>query len=503
MTERTQEKDARQEREPFLEACVRYMDSDPVCFDVPAHKMGGIVTDLVDYSGKQVFKADFNAPIGLDNLYHPRGVIKEAEDLAAEAFQADKALFSVNGTTGGILTIMLSILRPKDKIILPRNVHKSVINGLILSGATPVFVSPDCDPNTGISNGVAYETYLRAMEENYDAKAVFVLNPTYFGIVSDLKRIVEAAHAKDMVVMCDEAHGSHFAFSNKMPISAMEAGADITTMSVHKTGGSLTQSSLILCTKGRIDISRVERAFAMLSSTSPNHILLASLDAARKYLYFHGREKIEENIELANYARKEISKIPGLSVLDSSYCDRSARFNMDLTKLVIEVSGLGITGFEVRDILKRDYNIQLELAEISEVLAIVGLGSTKEDINRLVYALSDLSKKRYSSGINIDLPHFNYEYPNLVVRPREAYNAPCKIVPLEDALGEISAESIMIYPPGIPICIPGEMVTKNALELVEFYLKNGGVLLSDSSEGYIKVIDQQRWYKSSDIDIDL
>lgn len=488
-----------QNREPFLEACINYLNSNPIPFDVPGHKMGGYTTDLVKYAGEQVFKADFNAPLGLDNLYHPKGVILEAEELAADAFHAERAIFSVNGTTGGILTVLNAVLRAKDKIILPRNVHKSVINGLIMSGAYPIFVKPDIDAQTGIANGVKLETYIKAMDENPDAKAIFVINPTYFGITSSLKRIVEEAHKRDIIVICDEAHGAHFVFNDKMPISAMDANADIAVLSVHKTALSLTQTSLILIKSKLIDVSRVEKVFAMLSSTSPNHILLASLDAARKTLYFKGQELIDKTIELANYARNELNKIDGIYVFNKEYCNSDSRFDFDQTKLVINIAKLGITGFEVLKELRKIFNIQLELAEVSEVLAIVGIGSKKQQIDTLIEGFKYLSKKYFNEKSKLTIPHFDYEYPILMTRPREAFNAPSKIVPITDALGEISAESIMIYPPGIPIAIPGELISKNALDLVEFYLENGGVLLSDSPEGYIKVIDQSKWYKGMDI----
>lgn len=496
------DRDKRQQREPFLEACLAYIDSKPTPFDVPGHKMGRMTTDLVKLTGPEVFVADFNAPIGLDNLYHAQGVIKQAQDLAAEAFKADRAIFSVNGTTGGILTMLNAVLRAKDKIILPRNCHKSVINGLIISGAYPIFVAPDIDKETGIANGVPTETYVKAMDENPDAKAVFVINPTYFGIASDLKTICQEAHKRGMVVICDEAHGAHFAFSEKMPLAAMEAGADITTLSVHKTAGSLTQTSLILAKGNRIDFTRVQKVFSMLSSTSPNHILLASLDAARKFLYFQGEAYIDRSVDLANQARAEINKIPGLSVFGAEYCKGPGRFDMDPSKVVINTTGLGVSGFDILHEIRSRFNIQLELAEVSEVLAVFGIGTQQEDADKLVMAFKELSKTHYKPGNKYIVPNLHYAYPTMIVRPREAFNAPTKIVPINDSLGEISAESIMIYPPGIPIAIPGELITKDALDLIDFYAAHGGVLLSDSPEGYIKVIDQSVWYKGSDMDYD-
>lgn len=492
------ELDKLEEREPFLEACLKYMNSNPTPFDVPGHKMGRLTNDLVKFAGKDIFRADFNAPIGLDNLYHPTGVIKEAEELAALAFHADQAIFSVNGSTGGILTGLNALLRAKDKIILPRNVHKSVINGIIMSGAVPIFVKPDIDKDTGIANGVSLDVYKKAILENPDAKMVFVINPTYFGVASNLVEIVKFAHEHQMLVMTDEAHGAHFVFHPKMPISGMDANADISILSIHKTAGSLTQTSLILLKEGRVDVSRVKKVFAMLSSTSPNHILLASLDTARKMLYFNGEKLVQHALDLANYAREEINKLPGIFIFDKSYCNLPGRFDCDETKLVINISRLGLNGFDVIKLIRAKFNIQLELAEVSEVLAVVGIGSTTEDINRLIEAMTYLSKTYYKEDFVVSIPHFDYKYPELLVRPRDAFNAPTKIVPFNDAIGEISADSIMIYPPGIPIAIPGEEITKDAIDLVEFYSEHGGVLLSDSPDGFIKVIDQMNWYKDID-----
>ena len=492
----------RQEHTPLLDAIKKYVESEPVPFDVPGHKMGSLKTELSDYAGEMLYRLDINAPIGLDNLYHPNGVIKEAEDLFAEAFGADEAIFSVNGTTGGIMTMIVGIIDAKDKIILPRNVHKSVINALILSGGIPIFVAPDVDQDTGIANGVPTENYVKAMDENPDTKAIFVINPTYFGITSDLKAICEEAHKRGIIVIVDEAHGAHLHFNDSMPLSAMEAGADISSLSVHKTGGSLTQSSVILVKKDRVNFSRIQRVFAMFSSTSPNHLLLASLDVARKKLVFEGKELLDKELELAKYAREKINNIRGYSCIDKSYCDRPGRFDFDLTKDVINVSEVGLSGFDVYKTIRKESNIQLELGEVSEVLAIISLGTTKEHVDKLIAALKRISDEYYDSTDVHKVPHFKYEYPELVVRPREAFHAPSKIVALEDAVGEISAESLMVYPPGIPIAIPGEIITKDALDLVEFYEKSGGVLLSDSPDGYIKVIDQEKWYLRSEINYD-
>ena len=492
----------KQNNTPFFSEMKKYIESDPTCFDVPGHKMGNFDNDLEEYAGKTLYKLDVNAPIGLDNLYHPHGVIKEAEDLLADLYNVDEALFSINGTTGGIMTMIIGTIDAKEKIILPRNVHKSIINSLILSGAYPIFVMPDTDPETGIANGVKIDNYIKAMDENPDAKAVFVINPTYFGVTSNIKKLAKEAHERNMIVIADEAHGSHLYFHEDLPLGAMAAGADISSVSLHKTFGSLTQSSAILINKQRINVSRIKKVYAMLSSTSPNHILLASIDVARKRMALDGHKLLSNTLDLARKTRERINKILGFHCLDKSYLDGNGRFDIDETKLVINTSEVGLSGFEIFKLMREVENVQMELGEISELLAIFTIGTTQKDADRLVEGLQKISDKYYDITDIKTIPHFSYSFPELIVRPREAFHAPSKVISLDDAVGEISAESIMIYPPGIPLAIPGEIITQNAIDLLHFYEKEGGVVLSDSPDGYIKVLDQDKWYLGSELDYD-
>lgn len=492
----------KQNNTPFFSEMKKYIESDPTCFDVPGHKMGNFDNNLEEYAGKTLYKLDVNAPIGLDNLYHPHGVIKEAEDLLADLYNVDEALFSINGTTGGIMTMIIGTIDAKEKIILPRNVHKSIINSLILSGAYPIFVMPDTDPETGIANGVKIDNYIKAMDENPDAKAVFVINPTYFGVTSNIKKLAKEAHERNMIVIADEAHGSHLYFHEDLPLGAMAAGADISSVSLHKTFGSLTQSSAILINKERINVSRIKKVYAMLSSTSPNHILLASIDVARKRMALDGHKLLSNTLDLARKTRERINKIRGFHCLDKSYLDGNGRFDIDETKLVINTSEVGLSGFEIFKLMREVENVQMELGEISELLAIFTIGTTQKDADRLVEGLQKISDKYYDITDIKTIPHFSYSFPELIVRPREAFHAPSKVISLDDAVGEISAESIMIYPPGIPLAIPGESITQNAIDLLHFYEKEGGVVLSDSPDGYIKVLDQDKWYLGSELDYD-
>lgn len=490
------EKSARldQSQTPYLDSYVAYLKSNPTCFDVPGHKMGHFKTDLDRKLSSAFSEYDVNAPYGLDNLAYPKGVIKQAEALMAEAMHADYCLFSVNGTSGGILAMFNGCLCDGDKVILPRNCHKSVINSLILSGAVPVFVTPEIDERLGVACSVRKEDYIRAMDENPTAKAVFVINPTYFGVTCDLKAIVREAHKRNMIVMADEAHGSNFYFSDELPVSAMDAAADIAAVSFHKNSGSLTQSSCLLVKGNRVNLIDVKKSMMMLTSTSPNAILLCSLDAARKEMFFRGKEVIHGNIEMAKRAREAINAIPGLYCYGEEYIDKSqGRFNIDKTKLVIEVTGLGRYGYEVYKDLRAIYNIQVELGEVNVILILLGPGTRNEDIDYLISSLKDYSKRNYGIHARRRFPHRDFHYPKMACYPRDGFDAPYKTINLKDSIGEISAETVMAYPPGIPLILPGEVFDKTILDMIEFYHKEGGEILKDTTIGKIKVIDREKW----------
>jgi len=485
----------RQQATPFFTKLKEYGLSDTTSFDVPGHKLGKVKNDLQDFIGQNTYLLDSNAPIGLDHLSRPTGVIKEAEALMADACHADKAYFLTNGTTIGIIAMIMSACSANDKIILPRNVHKSVINALILSGAMPVFVKPDIDANLGIANGVSYESVLEAITENPDAKAIFLINPTYFGVCSNIEKITTLAHENNILVLVDEAHGAQFYFSERLPLTAMEVGADISATSIHKTAGSFTQSSVLLTKGKRIDSTRLRSTLNMLQSTSPSSLLLASLDVSRKTMYFEGPKRIDTLLNLASKARENLKTIPGIKIMDKDYILSRDGFDFDETKIVVKVSELGLSGFEVYQKLRKKYNIQLELAESHIVLAVLSIGSTKDDLDNLYLALKDLSKKYYKIRNRLPKIKFDYQFPETYTRPRDAYHAPKLKVPLEEAYDEVSAEMIMIYPPGIPMIIPGEIITQEVIDDINFYIKKGSIIHSELDNGQIKIIDKENWVK--------
>ncbi len=481
---------------PFFTRLKEYAERGITPFDVPGHKLGRINNDLTDYIGHKIYTLDANAPRGLDTLSRPNGVIKEAQELMADAYNADKAYFMINGTSGAIIAMIMASVKANEKIILPRNVHKSIISALIFSGAVPVFVKPDIDHNLGIANGMSYDAFVEALEENPDAKAVLIINPTYFGIVSDIVRITKKAHEYGLIVMTDEAHGAQFYFSDELPISAMEAGCDLSALSVHKTTSSLTQSSVLLLKGDRVDEKRLQSTINLIQSTSPSSILMASLDVSRKEMVLEGKEGISNALKLRKKYLKKLKEIPKIEILDIDYAKKRGFPAFDPTKLVIKVSNLGITGFQAYRMLFDKYNIQLELAETYLVLAIITKSTTEKDFINLINALKEISNK-YKDNESLDKIRFRYSFPNTFVRPRVAYHAPFKMIKLEDAENEISAESIMIYPPGIPMLIPGEYITRDFIEDMLFYEENGSIILSETS-GYIKVVDKEKWVKGED-----
>lgn len=485
---------------PYFSALKDYADRDIDPLDVPGHKRGRIKNELTEALGDSVYIYDANAPKGLDNLSRPQGVIKEAQILMADAFKADKAYFLLNGTTQGIITMILTVVRAHEKIILPRNTHKSIISALILSGAVPVFLPTVIDEELGISNGFTIKSLLKAIDENPDAKAVFVINTTYFGACTDLKSVVTVAHDNNMLVLVDEAHGGHLSFNDKLPIGAMEAGADMSAVSIHKTLGSLTQTSVLLAKGPRVDYNRIRVVINILQSTSPSSIFLASLDVARKQIYFNGKKELDNVLELSQYAKEEINKIDGVKLLDKAYFQAKGTFDYDETKLLISIADLGKPGYWFYNVLKDRFDIQIELGETYVILAILAIGTVKRDIDRLVEALKILSSELYDGNKKVPYPKFRYNFPVMQVRPRVAFHAPKKFVHIDDAIGEICGESIMIYPPGIPLVIPGEIIDSNVVDMFNFYLENGFSILTEQEDETVKIVDQENWNKEYDED---
>ena len=459
-----------QSRAPIHEALEKFRKKRVVPFDVPGHKRGRGNKELKDFLGETCVGIDVNSMKPLDNLCHPVSVIKEAEQLAAEAFGAAHAFLMVGGTTSAVQSMVLAVCKRGDKIILPRNVHRSVINAMVLCGAVPVYVNPDVDQKLGIALGMKVSQVEEAIKENPDAVAIFVNNPTYYGICSDIRSIVKLAHDNDMYVLADEAHGTHFYFGDNLPIDAISAGADMAAVSMHKSGGSLTQSSILLIGK-EMHEGYVRQIINLTQTTSASYLLLSSLDISRRNLALRGKEIFAQVMDLAEYARKEISNIGGYYAYSSDMINHDSIYDFDKTKLSIYTLDIGLAGIEVYDKLRDEYDIQIEFGDMGNILAYLSIGDRRQDIERLASSLAEI-KRLNSRGKEGLMPH-EYISPELAVSPQAAFYADKEQLNLQETSGRICSEFLMCYPPGIPILAPGEMITDRILDYI-IYAKEKG-----------------------------
>ena len=454
-------------------------------FDVPGHKRGRGNPELVELLGEKCVSLDVNSMKPLDNLGHPVSVIRRAEELTADAFGAAHAFLMVNGTTSSVQSMILSVCKAGDKIILPRNIHKSVINALVLCGAVPVYVEAKVNPRIGIALGVEVEEMRRVMDANPDAKAVFINNPTYYGICSNLKKITEMAHERGMKVLVDEAHGTHLYFGENLPVSGMAAGADLAAVSMHKSGGSLTQSSILLCGPD-MDAGYVRQIINLTQTTSASYLLLSSLDISRRNLALRGKESFAKVVRMAEYARNEINEIGGYYAYGKDLVDGDSVYDYDVTKLSVYTQGIGLTGIEVYDILRDEYDIQIEFGDIGNILAYISIGDRIQDIERLVGALEDIGRSYEKDSSTLYCGDFIQ--PEVVCTPQEAFYADKRQIPIRETAGAICAELVMCYPPGIPILTPGERITGEIIEYI-LYAKEKGCSLQGTQDPSVQLLN--------------
>ncbi|MGB8687484.1 MAG: aminotransferase class I/II-fold pyridoxal phosphate-dependent enzyme [Microcoleus sp.] len=505
-----------QTKTPLLDALRDRTNQPHSPFYAPGHKGGqGISQLLVDLLGAQVFRSDLPELPELDNLFNPEGVIAEAQNLAAEAFGAEHTRFLANGSTCGIIAAIVATCGPGDKIILPRNIHSSAISGLILSGAIPIFVNPEYNQDWDIANCITPESAAAALKQHPDAKAVMVVYPTYHGVCGDLRAIAKITHEYNIPLLVDEAHGAHFNFHPNLPEPALSAGADLTVQSIHKTLGAMTQASMLHVKGSRVDIQKLNRALQLVQSTSPSYILLASLDAARQQIALHGEPLMTQTLLLAEKARSGISQIPGLSVLEPLNTPGFA--DLDQTRLTVKVSDLGITGFAADEILHSQFGVTAELPMPQHLTFIISLGNTESDIENLVKGFQNLTlcgtgilpvlekggleahptRKFTLCGTGI-LPvlengaRSQLGFPPPPLSPRDAFFSPTETVAADKAVDRLSAELICPYPPGIPVLMPGEVITSKALEYLQQIQAAGGKITgcSDPNIQTLKVVRQ-------------
>jgi arginine decarboxylase len=467
---------------PLVDALKKCSEEAHVPFYTPGHKRGqGSPIELTQFLGSSVFRADLPELPALDNLFAPQGVIQDAQILAAQTFGAEQTWFLVNGSTCGIMAAILATCDPGDKIILPRNVHQSAIAALILSGAVPIFIQPEYDPSLDLAHSITPAAVAAALKQHPDAKAVLMVYPTYFGVCGDIVTIADLTHQYNMPLLVDEAHGAHFAFHPDLPISALQAGADLTVQSTHKTLSAMTQASMLHVQGDLIDRHRVSQSLQLVQSTSPSYVLLASLDAAREQMATQGQEMMEQTLRLADQARSRLQSLPGLSTLQPEHAITPGFFALDRTRLTVTVSELGIDGFTADEILQ-NLGVMAELPSLQHVTFIVSLGNTEADLDRLVDAwktLATTQKPGHAKAGSRKLlnPSLTYQGDgSQALSPRDAFFARTETIAAAEACDRVSAELVCPYPPGIPVLMPGEQITHDALTYLQDVLKSGGFI---------------------------
>ena len=471
MTPEPKRRPLKQERAPLYEAVVSYVRKHKVSFHTPGHKHGqAIPAAFRHFVGETVFDMDLTLLAEVDSLHEPQTVIRDAQQLAAEAYGADASFFLVNGSTVGNQTMILSTCQPGDLVLIPRNAHQSVLAGVLLAGCEPIFMKPEINKDLGLYTNVTVGTVEAALKRWPKVKAVLITSPTYHGIAADTARLAELVHEHGIPLLIDEAHGPHLKFHDELPLSAMEAGADMAVQSTHKILAGMTQSSLLHAKAGRIDLGRVRKVLKLLTTTSPSYILMSSIDMARRQMAMDGVKLIGRALKLARKAREEVNKIEGFRCFGRESMGSGGVYDLDETKLTIAVHGMNATGYEVAHRLNKGHGIQVEYADLFSVFLIVSFGNTELEINRLIRALRSISLwakarrvKKRRKPVRWELPGFS---ARPAVNPRYAFFAPKETVALEKAVGRVSAETISPYPPGIPLVVPGERLDMEAVRAI-------------------------------------
>ena len=470
---------------PLLEAIANYLNIDHAAFYMPGHKRGaGIDLEFEQVLGKNLFRLD------LPELPNLEESISEAEKLAADGFGSDRTWFLVNGSTSGIAAMMLAVVGIGDKILIGRNCHKAAIAGLVLCGATPIYLETDYDSEFDLDCGVSPSTLQTALENHPDVKAVMLVSPNYFGLCGELEKLVAIAHSFNIPILIDGAHGGHLRFHPDLPMDALTAGADVVVHSIHKMGSSLTQTAMLHIQGTRVNSDRLNQAVQMLQTTSPNILLLTSLDVARRQMVVHGQELLERTINLSNWGRSQINQIPNLHCIENIP-------NLDPTRLTVMVNKLGKTGFDVDEIFYNSLNVIAEMPTLSQLVFVVSIGNTSADMDKLIHAFRNLLDQFAKEIVLSPLKTFKtLAIPKICQRltssltPREAFFSSSIAIPLKNSAGCIATELISPYPPGIPLICPGEEITKEMINFLQLIKNSGGVIngLSDRTMTTIKVV---------------
>lgn len=484
---------------PYLEAVAAYGMRGSTRFHVPGHKGGGGADPgLRSALGANALLLDVPQDIEGIDLGPAPTPYERAERLAAEAYGAERCWFLTNGATQGNHALCLALAGPGRRVLVQRNSHASLIDGLVLSGGLPRFVAPEYDPELGIAHGVTPQSLSHALAGG-DCDAVFIVSPTYHGMAADIARCAEVAHAAGVPLVVDCAWGAHFGFHAALPDSPLMLGADVMLASTHKTVGSLTQSAMLLvASSARVDTGAIARAIRLVRSTSPSALLMVSLDAARRQLAVHGELLLDRTLRAAARARAAIEEIPGCAVVGQQWVGRPGIAGWDPLRIVIDVRGTGLSGYQVATAMRASYDVHLELATHATVVLVLGIGQPVEPLDRVAHDLAETVRRVSTASVPAGTEAGNRVLSGTLatvgtepaVTPRDAFLGRSEAVPVDEAVGRISTEAIAGYPPGVPTLLPGELVTAEVVGYLRALVAAGARLhgAADPSFATLRVL---------------
>jgi lysine decarboxylase len=469
---------------PIFDAIKAYTDSNPVPFHMPGHKLGkGIPAKFLS----RIEKLDLTELPDTDNLHASTGVIKEAQELTARAFGAKKSFFLVNGSTVGLHAAISSVCKPGSRLIVGRDSHVAVINGMLLAGVKPYYILPEYSEEYCINTGITPETVEKALVEAPDSAGVLVTRPNYYGICSDIEKIAEIVHGHKKVLIVDEAHGAHLAFNSRLPVSALEAGADLCIQSAHKTLPAFTQGAYLHIGSDRIDVERVGYFLDIYQTTSPSFILMAFLDIAREIMQKNGKAALDRLIDAISLYGANVEDC-GIRILNEKSLPG---FNPDPTRIAVNLSGIGISGFHAEKLLRERNNIQAEMSDLHNIVFITTIADSPETIEYLFSALRGLGNVP-GEAIPPPVPKAKrIEIPEQAMEPLEVLYAGAERIPLKSAAGRVSRNIIAPYPPGIAVICPGEKFSDDAVDFLTEITAAGATVQGVDEEGTVMVARQE------------
>lgn len=468
---------------PILNAMQAYAADGVYPLHTPGHKGGRIIdAEFAEFMREHLFDLDVSLMAELDSVQAPFSCIAEAHSLAAKLYGADITHFAVNGTTGALQSLALGAFNPKDKVLIARNMHCSLMAALILADIQPIFIQTEFFPEFGICVQITPEQVQEAFEQHPDIKGVMLTSPSYFGIVADIERIATIVNNHQAVLLVDEAHGAHFGFSNKLPQSALKLGADAVVQSTHKSLSSLTQTSMLHMKQGKLPCDRVSKMFGLLTSTSPNQWLLASLDAARQLMQDSGPELMERAYQVASTFRARLQQIDGLKVLDIKSMNCQSAYAQDITKVLVNFRELGYTGIQVGEYLRK-HGFEVELVDEYNALFLLSYAEDETKLDEVVELLRALQHKTKLKLISLP----KAALPERAMSVHQAFYAKHETVSFAQAQGRTMAESIIFYPPGIAHILPGEVLSAVDIDYCQ-QMAALGVVVAGASDASLKTV---------------